>query len=112
MIFEKAQEIKDRIATAGRIHARIRNQGARETVWVDVAVHLAGARWLALDGLGCKKIAAPQFHTWSPTVLLTVALGGLTLVDRTGNSAFHSGMAATGKQVFLDRTYATGRGCC
>lgn len=106
MIFEKAEEIKDRIATAGRIHARIRNQGARETVWVDVAVHLAGARWPG------KKIAAPQFHTWSPTVLLTVALGGLTLVDRTGNSAFHSGMAATGKQVFLDRTYATGRGCC
>lgn len=78
-------------------------------MWIDVVVHLAGARWP--DGLA-KKIAAPQFHTWSPTVLLTVALGGLTLVDRTGNSAFHSGMAATGKQVFLDRTYATGRGCC
>uniref|UniRef100_A0A0L0NNZ1 Uncharacterized protein n=1 Tax=Candidozyma auris TaxID=498019 RepID=A0A0L0NNZ1_CANAR len=27
LIFGKAEEIKDRIATAGRIHARIRNQG-------------------------------------------------------------------------------------
>ncbi|KAL6670015.1 hypothetical protein ACI3LZ_002351 [Candidozyma auris] len=38
LIFEKAEEIKDRIATAGRIHARIRNQGARETVWVDIEI--------------------------------------------------------------------------
>lgn len=57
----------------------------RGRAWVDVAVHLAGARWLALDGLGCKKIAAPQFHTWSPTV----SLNGLTIVDRTGNSMSH-----------------------
>ena len=35
-----------------------------------------------------KKIAAPQFHTWSPTALLSVALSGLTNVDRTGNSIF------------------------
>ena len=36
---------------------------------------------------GPKKIAAPQFRTWSPTALLSVALSSLTSVDRTGNSA-------------------------
>ena len=43
----------------------------------------------SMGGGGGKKIAAPQFHTWSPTALLTVALSGLTNVDRTGNSTFH-----------------------
>lgn len=42
----------------------------------------------SLAGAG-KKNTAPQFHTWSPTVLLTEALGSLTLVDRTGNSIFY-----------------------
>lgn len=37
----------------------------------------------------CKKIAAPQFHTWSSTALFSVALSGLTDVDRTGSSFFH-----------------------
>ena len=35
-----------------------------------------------------KKIAAPEFRIWSPTILLGQALTSLTTVDRTGNGAF------------------------
>ena len=39
------------------------------------------------EKLSGQKVAAPQFRIWSPTTLLSVALWGLTNVDRTGNSA-------------------------
>jgi hypothetical protein len=47
---------------------------------------------LAQSGFGYsdskKIIAAPSVRTWSPTVLLGMALRRLNMIDRTGNLAF------------------------